>query len=396
MEKGPNKTKPGERRYELDWLRVLAVLFLIFFHSARPFDFGSFYVKNGNLSTAMQAFTGSVDIWFMPLFFLIAGGAACYSLRSRRPGEFAKERVKRLLVPLLFGTFILIPPQVYCVFVKARHPGFSNSYLSYYRYLFSVPYLTKITGGTVGPARIEAQTLEPAQLWFILYLLVFSLVALPLFLSIKKGKAGRLVSGFAGFCERPGAIFLLAIPIIICNAGLELDTSIYRLFHIVPFILGYLMYSDERFGPAIDRHGRVALVLAAVISTAYIFVFWIAKVEYKGWITVAWPIARGLDTWLWLIAFLALGRRFLNFSNRTLTYANEASYPFYILHQTVIVLFAFEIVELGTSVGLKYLLLTTVSLAVTLAAYDILVKRTGPTRFLFGMKPRPKNPAVQQ
>jgi hypothetical protein len=70
-----------ERRYELDWLRVLAVILLVFFHSGRVFDFGDFYVKNGVLNVGIQIFVSFVSVWFMPLFFLIAGGAAYEGVR---------------------------------------------------------------------------------------------------------------------------------------------------------------------------------------------------------------------------------------------------------------------------------------------------------------------------
>lgn len=104
-----------ERRHELDWLRVLAVLLLIYFHSARVFDFGDFYVKNGVLNKPLQAFVSFVDIWFMPLFFFIAGAASYFALRKRSGKQYAGERSKRLLVPFVFGTLVIAAPQVYCV-----------------------------------------------------------------------------------------------------------------------------------------------------------------------------------------------------------------------------------------------------------------------------------------
>jgi hypothetical protein len=83
------------RRHELDWLRVLAVLLLIYFHSARIFDFGDFYVKNGELNKGMQAFVTFVDIWFMPIFFFIAGAASFYALGKRSGKQYAGERSKK-------------------------------------------------------------------------------------------------------------------------------------------------------------------------------------------------------------------------------------------------------------------------------------------------------------
>jgi cbb3-type cytochrome oxidase subunit 3 len=198
------------RRHELDWLRVLAVLLLVYFHSARIFDFGDFYVKNGQLSKGFEAFVTFVDIWFMPLFFFIAGAASFYALRKRSGKQYAGERAKRLMVPFVFGTLVLAAPQVYCVLLQ--QPTYSQNYLQYYGYIFTTPYLTEVTAGSVGPAKIIAFTLEPAHLWFILYLFIFSMVCLPLFLRLRGEKGAGLRDRVASFLRRRGAIFLLPYP----------------------------------------------------------------------------------------------------------------------------------------------------------------------------------------
>ncbi len=116
----------------------------------------------------------------------------------------------------------------------------------------------------------------------------------------------------------------------------------------------------------------------------------ITESEMTGASVVLWGPWAGFAAWLWLITFVGTGRRSLNFSNRTLEYANEGSYPFYILHQTVIVALALGVIELGVPMILKYLLLTTASLLLTLAAYDLLIRRWRPVRLLFGMRPPPR------
>ena len=177
----------SERRYELDWLRVLAVLLLIFFHSARVFDFGDFYVKNDTLSFGMEVFVVFIDLWFMPLFFSIAGAAAFFALARRSGGKFLSERTKRLLVPFVFGMLVIVPPQIFCVYLQK--PGNPASYISFWKYQFSVPPFTQIIAGKVDDALITAYTWETGHLWFIQYLFVFCVVALPLLAVDEKGKA---------------------------------------------------------------------------------------------------------------------------------------------------------------------------------------------------------------
>jgi glucans biosynthesis protein C len=379
-------TDDASRRHELDWLRVLAVLLLIYFHSARPFDFGDFYVKNGQLSKGFDAFTTFVDIWFMPLFFFIAGAASFYALKKRSGKQYAGERAKRLVVPFIFGSIIIAAPQVYMVLLQ--QPGYDQNYLQYYRYIFTTPYLTEVTAGSVGPAKIVAYTLEPAHLWFIIYLFIFSVVCLPLFLWLRGDKGKGFLDGVASFMRRRGAVFLFAIPIFLYNALPVDDDTFYRLFHIYPFFLGFLFYCDDRFGRVIDKYLKPSLVMAVAFSAALLTISQTVGFDSQQALLNGAPqdALYSLTTWLWLMALVGLGRKYLRFSNGFLDYANRGSYPFYILHQTVIVLFAYLIFRWSWGIVPQYLFLTTVSLAVTALAYDLLVRRTPVTRFLFGMK----------
>jgi peptidoglycan/LPS O-acetylase OafA/YrhL len=94
-------------------LRTLIVVGLVFFHSARVFDTGDFYVKNEPRSELIDVVLAFASVWGMPLLFVISGMGIWYSLRKRSPGRFAPERVRRLLVPLVFGVLVIVPPQVW-------------------------------------------------------------------------------------------------------------------------------------------------------------------------------------------------------------------------------------------------------------------------------------------
>ena len=90
--------------------------------------------------------------------------------------------------------------------------------------------------------------------------------------------------------------------------------------------------------------------------------------------------------WCWLVAILGLGRRYLNVNNRSLRYASEASYPFYLLHFLVNTAIAHHVVRWDVGVAVKYLVITIATVLVTYAVYDLLLKRTRVPRFLFGMR----------
>ena len=117
------------RRWDIDWLRVLATLLLFFIHPARIFYlWGPFYIKNDQLSAVASWISEFVNHWQMPLFFVLAGAASWFALRRRSGGQYVVERLKRLMIPFVFGFLVIVPPQLY---FAARHqqPDYAESYL---------------------------------------------------------------------------------------------------------------------------------------------------------------------------------------------------------------------------------------------------------------------------
>jgi glucans biosynthesis protein C len=123
------------RRGELDLLRALVVVGLVFFHTAVIFGAGEFPVKAGPESRAATVVLAFGAVWSIPLLFLISGMGAWYSLRSRSLAAFARERLRRLGVPLLFGLLTLVPLQVY---LGLRQAGDTSSYADFYAHFWDV------------------------------------------------------------------------------------------------------------------------------------------------------------------------------------------------------------------------------------------------------------------
>jgi peptidoglycan/LPS O-acetylase OafA/YrhL len=101
-------------------------------------------------------------------------------------------------------------------------------------------------------------------------------------------------------------------------------------------------------------------------------------------------------TWGWIVGLLWLGGRFLDFTNRFLKHVNEMVLPFYILHQTVIVIIAYFVVQTGLAIPLKYGITAVTSFAVIVALYELLVRRIGVLRFLFGMRKKAAAPGSRR
>jgi glucan biosynthesis protein C len=358
------------RRWDIDWLRLLATLLLFYIHPSRIFYlWDPFYIKNDQLSATASWLSLFVDHWHMPLFFLLAGAASWFALRRRTGGQYVAERLKRLLVPFVFGLLVIVPPQLYFA-ARHRRPEYAESYLRFYPRFFDPDF----TGG-----------FDMGHLWYILYLFLFSLIALPLFLYLRRESGERLLGKVAGFLSRPGMIL---VPAILPMLAVAVLPHFYPnpLYFITFFLLGYILISDQRLQVAIERHKLIALIIGVAFYVAWM-VLVLSDIIHPDWLK---PVRSAVIAWCCLIALLGYGRQFLNFTNRFLAYFSEAGYPLYIIHQTVIVILGFYVVQWQAGVLVKLLTIMVGSFAITTALYDLVVRRTNVTRFLFGMRPLKK------
>jgi glucan biosynthesis protein C len=374
-----------DRRYDIDWLRLTAVFLLFFFHAACVFHpWSDYYIKNDQLSPLIAyIFVWTLGHWHMSLFFILAGASTYFALRKRSGVEYVKERVKRLLIPLLFGTLVVVPPLSYLGLLN--HSDYSQSFIAWFPNFFHLQ-TADLSGYFMGGLTV-------GHLWFILHLLLYSLIALPLFLYFNRESGRRWIERIAGILMRPAMLFLLFPALLALISKFPVVLGGNPLFYITFFILGFILMSDQRLMDKIDRHRVILLVLGVVPLVGLITMTgtnsWPASIP--GWADVIMDAYRnGFVPWFLILALLAYGRRLLNFTNKFLKYFAEGAYPIYVLHQTVLVTIAFFVVQWGLGVAGKYAIIVALSFAGTVLVYDILVRRTNVTRFLFGMKPRPK------
>ena len=165
--------KAAKRLYYLDWIRVITILVVFLFHCCMFFTFYDWHVKNAVLSPAIDLIAFILLQWMMPMFFFISGAGTWYALKFKSSGKFIKDRIKRLVVPLIFGIFILSPHQVYLE--RFTHHQFKGSFIDFIPYYFHGWYAL---GGNFAWMGLH--------LWYLLLLFIFSVILLPLFLFIKR------------------------------------------------------------------------------------------------------------------------------------------------------------------------------------------------------------------
>lgn len=368
-----------ERRYYLDWLRIVATLLLIPYHSAlifKPHVIYSYYLENSTTHPGFEFFIRFVNQWFMPLFFFIAGAAAKYSLDSRSKQEYCLERLKRLLIPCIFGLFVLLPPIGYFTFLN-HHQNVKISFLQYYPLFFKIDY--KHINGFTG-------TFTPGHLWFILYLIGFSFILIPFFDYLKTSNGQNLIKAITSLSHQPKVIiFLYVIPLTLAR----MTCLVYYnpIYYFLFFILGYLFIFNQQIEIIIERNNTIALSLVLILT---IFLSFLDISEFHliykfTFLNVLIQLLLSLNSFCWLIVLLNFARQYLNWSNPFIVYFNEASYPIYIVHMNFIIPIGFYAVQWDINIIFKFMLITCTSFLIILIFYESM-KRFNLMRFLFGMK----------
>ncbi|HTQ29105.1 MAG TPA: acyltransferase family protein [Puia sp.] len=373
-----------QHKHFLDWVRVLAFLLLIFFHCAMPFVTFGWEIKNKEQSVALSRLIWWMHQWRLPLLFFVAGVATHFSLQKRSVISFVGERVVRLLVPLLFAMFFTIPLQVYFEYLQKGR--ISGSYGKFYPQVWDmIPY--------------PQGALTWSHMWFVVYLFVFTMLLVPLFALFKIKWLQAWKVRLANALGSPLAAALLFIPLAICYYSLFikypeqqslLDDWFLFLFSLILVLYGYILGSSEKFWDSCERFRVPYLVIAlGSIVILYIRYWWNFNMpKQNNFDLYLYGTLNALHVWLLILAALGFARKYLNFSNPFLSFANQAVYPFYILHQTIIVAAGFYIVQWPLPIFVKMLLLVLVTFTALLVIYRFLIKPFIITRILYGMRPK--------
>lgn len=409
----PNKGDYGAahdnagRRGDLDMMRVLFVLGLVFFHAAKIFDHLPYYVKNDRLSITLTALTGFFSQWGMPLLFFMAGFSAWHSLGSRTWGQFVKERFWRLVVPFAFGMLVIVPPIRYYALLAT--PDYHESYWTFYPRFFDIEFRPGF------PGFIEADPAtglyETAHLWFLYYLFAFSVMALPLFVYLRGDAGERLARRLAELLKQRGTILLLALPVVLTEVFAQLGESVgwNRYSFLIFLIFGYVFAADAALEGSLRDDCVIALSAGTLAIAGF---FWVSVVTWQSGTdpsrgfaleSVLWRSLKAGSSWFWVAGVWGLVQRYRQrersggtASRRLATraalnrYGREAVMPLYLIHQTPVVIIGFYVVKWDVGLPAKYLITTSASILATLLLYESFVKRTTVTRVLFGMKQAPE------
>ena len=385
------------RRYDIDWLRVFATYLLLLFHVGMVFNPAPFYhVRNTDVSFFFLILCGFISLWHMPLFFLLAGWSAFASLSMRGTGEFLKERFFRLFVPLVTGCILLMPSIKYLELSSGLDANYTGLYVAP---ALQDSFRQVIPSGLPAAAPFNESFLDflPtfftdlsrftwAHLWFVAYLLTFTILYLPLF-----GRLLRSREWFKGGMS-PLWVYAPILPLAVIQVtmrerwpGLQnlindwANFTYYSTFLIAGFLLA-------RF-PSLETaaHGERKRALAIGLIATLVLLLGVLGVFSSPAVLLAHTAIAG---WCFVLAFLGWARRMLSFTTPALRYLTESAFPVYLLHQSAIVIPGYFLIQLPLGLWTKFVLLFAVSSALTLTVYHLLVRPFAVPRFLCGMKAR--------
>lgn len=368
----------------LDWLRVIAILGVFLVHATCVFNDIDFNIKNAEQSSALTTFGAFFYPWGMPLVFLIAGTGSWFALQRRTPGQYARERFYRLLIPFIAGSLLLAPLARYFEWSqRIQLSVFHGSFLD---------YLTTLQWGP-NPKLFGESGIH---LWFLGFLFCYSLLTLPLFRWFKGAAGLRFIAQVAQLCEHRGGLLLFILPLLVVRLSLQplfpqylnwTDFISFLLF----FIAGYLLLADSRFIQAIRRDWPIMLAvgvmsfLAAATISVVTDEFNLELVPHTQLDWAWWVFFTGCS-WCWTAFMVFVGVRFLNYSNQWLHYCQEALLPFYVFHLPVIIVIAYFVVQWNVGLPPKLLVVTIGAFAASVGLYQFIIRRVGPLRVMFGMK----------
>lgn len=385
-----------ERRHDLDWVRVCAFGLLVLYHVGMYYVSWDWHIKSPGANEALEPFMLLSSPWRLSLLFMVSGAASAFLL-AKTPKGFLGSRSWRLLLPLIVGMVLIVPPQSYYELLDSRYPGgYHDGYLAFWgRYLAADGTFCDDDGCLLLPTW--------NHLWFVAYLWVYT-VAIWAATRLMPNACRRLGEWLGGPLSGWGAllwpVLMLAVARMTLAARFEathalVDDWYNHAQYFSLFLLGFLMARTQRFWEALQRLRWTSLILAAA---SYGFIVW--QIYASGYSDANPPpqalrmFGRGvwaLNQWTTITAIFGFAYRFRHADSPALRYLVPAVFPVYILHQSVIILAAVQLRPFGIRPMLEGPLLICITFVACFAGYE-LIRRVSLLRPLFGLKLRP-NPS---
>lgn len=343
------------RRYDIDWLRVIAIGLLLLYHVAiafQPWGIMIGFITNDKPWNELWLPMTMLNVWRIPLLFFVSGMGVYFAMQQRSWKQLLAERSTRILVPFLVGIFAIVPAGT---MLWQKYNNFLISYAP-----------------------------NPGHLWFLGNILVYVLLFSPVFYYLKKTADGGMARGIRWIMSNPLGLLL----VILCSVAevlltkpfpFELYVMTWHGFFLgmVAFFFGFcFVFNGSVFWNMIGKWRWLLLALAVTLFALRLSVFDLRAPAYF--------IA--IESDFWIFSILAFGHKYLNRSNRALTYLSQAAYPIYIIHMLVLYVGSILIFPLDMPVQVKFISVLIFTFVGCFVVYEVVIRRINIIRPLFGVK----------
>ena len=342
------------RRYDIDWLRVIAIALLLIYHVVivfQPWGFYIGFIQSVETSNAIWIPMALLNVWRIPLLFFVSGMGVCFALRRRDWKQLLLDRARRILLPLIFGSFLIVPIHVF-IFQK------------YYEQ--EIVYSPSV-----------------GHLWFLLNICIYITQIIGLAF-LDKNYDYKFFNALRELLKRPYFIYLFIIPFILeaelINPeyfSLYVGTGHGFLIGMLAFFFGFLFIAiGDAFWDAVEKTKTTSLIIAFTLYLIRLFYFELSAPNYL----------TSIESMNWIFAVFGFGYKYLNKPGKILSYLSQAAYPLYIIHMIFLYLASFIILPLNLPLELNLILIILLTFIGCFVTYDLIIKGIGFLKPLFGLK----------
>ena len=346
---------PTNRRYDIDWLRVITIGLLLIYHIAivfQPWGVLIGFIQSTESMVNLWTPMTLINVWRIPLLFFVSGMGVCFAIRKRNWKQLLMERTQRIFLPFLFGALFIVPLHIF-IWQKYYHQDFNY-------------------------------TPGEGHLWFLKNIFVYIVLLIPAFFYLKNNKTNILNKALNFLFRNP--LGLLVVIFFFVLEGVWVNPMAYEMYAmtwhgfflgLIAFFFGFSFIQTGRtFWPMILKWRWILLVLAIAVYSLRFTLFDLKTPNYL----------MAIESCLWIFAIFGFAYKYLNHPSKVLRYLSEAAYPIYIIHMILLYLGSFLILPLDIPTELKFILLVVFTFVGCFALYEFVIRRVYFLRPLFGLK----------
>ncbi|MFC2086331.1 acyltransferase family protein [Bacteroidota bacterium] len=346
---------PTKRRYDIDWLRVIAIGLLLIYHITIGFQpWGVFikFIQSNNSLESLWIPMAMLNVWRIPLLFFVSGMGVCFAIRKRNWKQLVLERTKRIFIPFLFGVFTIVPIHLF---------------------LWQKYYNQDIVYSP-----------NAGHLWFLANIFIYVILLSPVFFYLKRNENGALVKGFKKLLGNPLGLLLIVVPFVL--EAVLVNPETYELYAMTlhGFLLGLMAFffgfcfilSGDTFWQTILKWKCLYLSIALILFSIRLIAFELKAPNYL----------MAVESVNWIFAVFGFAYKYLNHPSKTLNYLSQGAYPIYILHMIFLYLASYIIFPLDISTVVKFIIIVAFTGIGCFAVYELVIRRVNVLKPLFGLK----------